>query len=239
MHGTTTHKYTRRPTSHAGGLTCILSGRRPTCGPCLTCGRLIGIELDHATRAANRAAQGIDKAAADTAKYGLFSGLYWPIFKPTTSGQFGGRLSGPFVGLTCGRRASSRRALPCGPLVAALLDTRPAQVLDAAILSSVKPHLSALSYLWTALTSGDAARDVSQQGRASGRTIGKLWPNDHPNDSTKSPERFRSNDSVNTPERLFTSKRTNMLQVLFIIGCLLVPAFNDWTEKCSEQNKEK
>ena len=62
----------------------------------------------------------------------------------------------------------------------------------------------------------------------------KLWPNERPNDSERSPERFRSNDSVNMPERLFTSNRTNMFQVLFIILCLLVPAFNDWTSECND-----
>ena len=76
----------------------------------------------------------------------------------------------------------------------------------------------------------------ARRSQEDGRTARESKPNDHPNDSTKSPERFRSNDSVNTPERLFTSKRTNMLQVLFIIGCLLVPAFNDWTEKCRNNN---
>lgn len=90
------------------------------------------------------------------------------------------------------------------------------------------PRTGKLASIWYTCTNG--------QLQQSARTDAEIHPNGWPNDSAKVVERFRSNDSVTTPERLFTSKRTNMLQVLFIIGCLLVPAFNDWTEKCRKNN---
>ena len=90
------------------------------------------------------------------------------------------------------------------------------------------PRTGNFAFIWYACTNGRTPGNTEVWPNGSP----KLWPNDRPNDSEKSPERFRSNDSVNVPERLFTSNRTNMFQVLFIILCLLVPAFNDWTEKC-------
>ena len=213
MHGTRQYKYTRRPASNAGGLTCALSGRRLTCGPCPTCRPGIRPANRAATRAAKRAAQCPTPPPTNRREFGPFLGLVGPLFDTAAQHRPTGRPCGPFVGLTCGRAESSRRALSRGPLVAAVT------------CGPCRPTWTGRA-TWTGrLTSNDRTRPNAY---AQGRTIGKLWPND----SEKSPERFRSNDSVNVPERLFTSNRTNMFQVLFIILCLLVPAFNDWTEKC-------